>query len=401
MHRRQFLSTSATLLSSGIALQTFAAESQPSSNKRFRVAIIGHTGHGNYGHGIDTVWLRVPQAEVVGVADPDSVGLGAAQKRLNAPKAFADFREMLSELKPDIVAVCPRQIGLHHEMLRAAIESGARGIYVEKPFVRTPAEADDIVRLCRARNVKLAIAHRNRYHPALPVVKELLASGEIGKPLEIRARGKEDQRGGGLDLWVLGSHVLNLGTVFAGKALSCSASIFQEGRLAVASDIHEGDEGVGLIMGDQIHATFETETGIPLFFASKKNAVDRSTNFGLQILCTGGVIDLQIDSEPLVHVLRGNPFKPVTDARAWVPLTSAGIGKPEPLANIKGLIAGHLAPIEDLLSVLDTDRQPLCGPEDGRRTVEMIQSVFASHQQGGTRVSLPLEKRGNALAKGF
>ena len=39
----------------GIALRTKAAE-----GGKIKVVVIGHTGHGNYGHGIDTMWLSVP-----------------------------------------------------------------------------------------------------------------------------------------------------------------------------------------------------------------------------------------------------------------------------------------------------------------------------------------------------
>ena len=42
------------------------------------------------------------------------------------------------------------------------------------------------------------------------MARDLIEAGRIGQVLEIRARVKEDQRGGGEDLWVLGSHVLDL-----------------------------------------------------------------------------------------------------------------------------------------------------------------------------------------------
>jgi hypothetical protein len=48
---------------------------------RFRIGVIGHTGRGNYGHGLDTVWLEMPDSEIVAVADADPTGLAAAQKR--------------------------------------------------------------------------------------------------------------------------------------------------------------------------------------------------------------------------------------------------------------------------------------------------------------------------------
>ena len=73
-------------------------------------------------------------------------------------------------------------------MAVAAIEAGARGVYVEKPFCRTPAEADDLVAACDKHGAKIAVAHRNRWHPALQIIDKLIADGGIGRLLEIRGR---------------------------------------------------------------------------------------------------------------------------------------------------------------------------------------------------------------------
>jgi predicted dehydrogenase len=396
MFRRNFLSSAAALCASSLLPRTIGAAL--SDSKPLRVGVLGHTGRGNYGHGIDTLWNTLPQTRVVAVSDPDPKGLSNSQTRFQGAKTFADYSTMLGEIRPDIAAIAPRHIDQHHAMILAAIENGVRGIYIEKPFVRTPAEADEVVSRCEASGVRLAIAHRNRYHPALPLLSQMLEHGEFGTLLEIRARGKEDRRGGALDIWVLGSHVLNLGVFFAGQPLACSASIFTEGVPAAASDIHDGDEGVGPIVGDEIHARFETQRGIPLFFDSKKNAAEREAGFGLQIICTGGIVDLRIDAEPMIHIFKGNPFKPTTDSRAWTPLTSAGLGKPEPLANIRALVAGHQQPALDLITCIENGGNPLCGPLDGRTIVEMVHAVFASHLEKGARIPIPLAKRTHALA---
>ncbi|MEY3131008.1 MAG: putative oxidoreductase YcjS, partial [Verrucomicrobiota bacterium] len=226
------------------------------------VGVIGHTGQGNYGHGEDTVWLKIPQTKIVAVADADPKGLADAAQRLGGVKAYADYKVMLAETKPDIAAICARHIHEHRDMIVAAVGAGVKGIYIEKPFVRTLAEADEIVKLCAEKGVRLAIAHRNRYHPVVEVVKQLVASGEIGELKEVRVRGKQDHRGGGLDLWVLGGHGFNLATLFTGAAISCEATILVEGRTATKADIRPGDEGVGLIVGDEIHARYETRSGI-------------------------------------------------------------------------------------------------------------------------------------------
>src|SRR4029079_13185939 len=112
---------------------------------KYRVAIIGHTGRGNYGHGIDNVWLQFKdRCEIVGLADADEKGRGEAVKRVQAPKAYADYRQMLDETKPQIVAICPRWLDEHRDMVVAAAERGIH-IYMEKPFCRSLAEADQMV----------------------------------------------------------------------------------------------------------------------------------------------------------------------------------------------------------------------------------------------------------------
>jgi len=359
------------------------------------VGVVGHTGRGNYGHGLDTVWLKLPETRIVAVSDPDPAGRKVAEVRLQAAvggadrvESFADHVAMFRKARPQIVAVCPRHIDAHAEIILAAIEAGVKGIYVEKPFVRTLAEADEIVRLCADKGVKLAIAHRNRYHPVLDVVKQLVAAGEIGELKEVRVRGKQDQRGGGLDLWVLGGHGFNLATLFTGPAISCEATILVEGRPATKADIRTGDEGVGLIVGDEIHARYETKSGIPLYFDSKKGKPAKGTPFGARLIGTKGVISLQIDEEPLAILERDGKKTPIT---------TAGIGQPEPIKDIRLINGGHHGAIRDLLAAIAEKREPLCGPEAGLETVELTLGVFASFAAGGKKVALPLDDRQHPL----
>ncbi len=158
--RRRFLA--------GVTAMTLAsATAQPACGRqarrpKYRVAVIGHTGRGNYGHGLDRVWLDVPETEIVAVADADEKGLAGSVKRLGIRQGFADYRKMLDEVKPDLVSVAPRWLDQHRDMVVAAAERGVRGIYLEKAMCRTPAEADEMVAACRKNHVKLAIAHQTR-----------------------------------------------------------------------------------------------------------------------------------------------------------------------------------------------------------------------------------------------
>ncbi len=384
MNRRRFLALG---IASSLATAARAEE------KRMRIAVIGHTGRGNYGHGLDTMWTLMPETEIAAVADADATGLAAAQKKLGGIAGFADYRKMLAEAKPDIVAVAPRFVDEHRDMIVAAVENGARGIYVEKPFCRTPAEVDEIVAACAKRNVKLAVAHRNRHQPAVATAAALVKDGAIGRLLEIRARGKEDDRGGALDLWVLGCHVMNLVHFFAGKPVACTATLLQDGRPVTHDDVKDGAEGTGPIAGNEVHARFETERGVPAFFDSVQKAGVKSAGFGLQLIGTGGVIDLRFDAEPVAHFREGNPFQPAAGPRVWIPISSAGIGKPEPVPDAGKLVMSHVTPGRDLIAAIRGDRAPLCSAEDGRVVVEMISAAFESHRLGGARTTFPLKTR--------
>lgn len=388
MRRREFLAAS---LATSAALLATADEPK----QKVRVGVIGHTKRGDYGHGLDVVWLKLPETEIVGVADADPTGLADAKKRLKAGAGFDDYKAMLKETKPQVVAVCPRHIDQHHDMILAAIDAGAVGVYCEKPFCRTPAEADAILAAADKKKVKVAVAHRNPYHPAMAVVKKLMDDGAIGKVLELRGRGKEDARGGSLDLWVLGSHVANMAAVLGGKATACSASVLLKGKPVVKGDPKDGAEGVGPLAGDEVHARFEMDRGFPFFFDSVANAGDATAGFGLQVIGTKGVIDLRADREPLAHLIEGSPFNPSKEPRAWVPISGGGVGKPEPVATTAADLASHVLAARDLLAAIREDRPPLCDGAAGAATVEMICAAFESHRLGGQRVPLPLKTRAN------
>jgi predicted dehydrogenase len=177
--------------------------------KKYRVAVIGRTGKGNYGHGLDTVWLALDDVEIVAVADENEKGRAACAARLKARNAYADYRQMLEKERPQIVSVADRWLDTHRDMVVACAEAGA-SIFLEKPMCRTLAEADQMVAACERHHVKLAIAHQTRYSPRLQRVKEMIEAGQLGDILELRGRGKEDARGGGQDLMVLGTHIMDL-----------------------------------------------------------------------------------------------------------------------------------------------------------------------------------------------
>ncbi len=361
--------------------------------KEMRIAVIGHTGRGNYGHDLDRVWLEVPGCKLMAVADPDEKGRAEALQRLPGTQGFADYRRMLDEVKPDIVSVAPRWLDQHCDMVVAAAERGIH-IYLEKPLCRTIEEADRMAAACEKNRVKLAIAFQSRYSPKLPVIRNLIDSGRLGKILELRGRGKEDARGGGEDLWVLGSHVLNLMCHFGGEPRWCFAEVQQDGHPITRAEVRDGAEGIGPLAGDAIQAMFGFDEGVSGYFGSQRNTA--GGRFGLQIFGSLGIIEILTGYLPAVHFLDDPNWSPGRSGKNWVSVSSAGVGQPEPLKD-GGLPAGNLAACIDLIQAIEEDRQPEANIYEARLTVAMISAVFESQRVGGP-VTFPLQTRVNPLS---
>ncbi len=360
---------------------------------KYRVAVIGRTGKGNYGHGLDVVWLNNDRAEIVAVADEDEKGRAAAAARLKAPKAYADYKKMLAKEKPQIVSVADRFLDKHHDMVIACAEAGA-SIFLEKPLCRTLAEADEMIAACDKHHVKCAIAHQTRYSPRVAVIKQLIADGKLGDIIEIRARGKEDSRGGGQDVMVLGTHLMDLMRVFAGDTRWCFARIWQNGKKAMPGDVRQGGEGMGPILGDRIAATYGFDHGITATFGTHKAKDGAGKRFALQIYGSKGVIYLATGSLPRAFFLDDPSWMPGGKSN-WQPITSAGVGKPEPLKDSSAHFANHLI-ANDLIEAIEKDRDPIGSIRDGRAALEMILAVYESHKQEKP-VDMPMKNRRHPL----
>jgi predicted dehydrogenase len=393
--RRNFIVSSGAALATGVLASKYSSAEPASTTPKLRVGIIGSTGRGDYGHGVDVAFTHVPQVEIVALADDHPAGLEAASKRTHPKKTYADYHDLLSQEELDIVAICPRWVDQHHEMIVTAANAGCH-IYMEKPFCPTLLECDSAIQELEQRQLKLGIAHISQYSPVLKVVRNLIEHDEIGEVLELRGRGKEDRRGGGEDLWVLGSHVFGLMRSLAGgDALSCTAIVQTAGHDVTQADVVPGAEGLGPLAGDHVQATYQFANGVFGYFASKKFAGGTPSRFAIQVHGSKGVIEMTSGFLETAYLLRDRSWSPGRSAKKWEPITSAGIGKPEPRTD-GNYNAGHVTAINDLLECIQSDRPTQCSAQDGLKITEMIAAVFESHRRGHL-VKLPLETRVNPL----
>ena len=331
-------------------LMSALAAATAGAQRSRRVGIIGHTGHGNYGHGIDTVWSSVAGMEVVAVADPDPRGRAAAVKRTRALREYADYREMLQREKLDLVGIGPRTLPEREPMIVAAANSKAH-IFSEKPFAASPEQADRIVEAVQRNRVKLQLAHQMRVSAYTLRAKAMIDAGEIGEIQEVRARGKEDRRAGGEDLMVLGTHLFDMMRIFLGDPEWVTAHVTADGRELQSTHVREATEPIGPVAGNQITATFAFANGVHAHFASRAVADTAALRFGTWIYGSKGVLFLPmaIFPEGALYVLRSPAWLP--DDRIQWERVDVGVNAGTEHANVRM--------VNDLLKAIEQNTEAL------------------------------------------
>ena len=379
MPRREF-----GLLLAGIPL---VAGGQVNARK-YKAVIIGHTGKGDYGHGLDVIFNDHPRIEVTAFADPNPTG------KPKAPKHYAGYTEMLEKEKPDLVSMATRWTDEHFAMCIAALKAGAH-VFSEKPFTQTPDEGDQVLTLAKQHNRKIAVAHQMRLAPGIQHLKTALDSGLIGDLLEIRAHGKQDARAGGEDMIVLGTHLFDLMRFFAGDPRSCTAQILQDGQEVTRANIRKATEGIGPIIGNEISAQFSFANGVIGSFTSRGKNRDIAGHWGLHLIGAKGVIRVMADVVPTVWILKSNEWSDSGKTDQWQRIESDPTLKWT--KEEKGFGPANRRLVDDWLATFGEKRDPVCSGYNGMKAVEMCMGVFEAGLSRA-RVAFPLSNRKHPLA---
>lgn len=358
------------------------------SDKMYRAVAIGRTGRGNWGHGLHSGLKNHPRIEVVAVADEDAEERQAKQEELAAPRAYADWREMLEAEQPEVVTVGPRWTDCHLEMVLACLEVGAH-VYCEKPMTADLEEGDQIVSMAAAAGRKVAVAHQGVYLGGTRRVKQVLEEGRIGRLQAIYAHGKQDSRGGGEDMIVLGTHLFNTMRFFAGDVAWMSAHVTVGGRAIEPGDVRDSTEPVGPVAGDCVNSYFAFENGVSGFFDSRKDQPGRGRNFGMEIVGSEGRIALKGGSGSDIMIYPYPAFEASSREQEWQALD--GVQQQDMQAD------GNTAAVADLIEAIETDREPVSSARSAVAALEMILGSYEAQITGG-RVALPMQRRHPLIA---
>ena len=121
-----------------------------------------------------------PRFQVVGICDIDQKRLDDAAPKLGNPAKSLDAAALSKQLKPDLFCFCTLP-HLRLDFIKLGIESGAKLIAFEKPVAMTSDEGLKIKQALDQSNVKSVVSHQHRYGDHYKKVKEIVASGALGR----------------------------------------------------------------------------------------------------------------------------------------------------------------------------------------------------------------------------
>lgn len=321
--------------------------------------------------------------EICGLCDIVDTGIPALMEMIPAEqqagvKYYPDYKDMLTEVKPDLVAIATGS-GVKTRIALDCIRAGAN-LIIEKPIALSIADADAIIAAAKEMNVKVCICHQNRLNPSVQAIKKAADEGRFGRMLHGSARvlwnrnkayydaakwrGTWKSDGGTLmnqcihniDIlrWIMGNDI---------------QQVFAYTDRQTHDYIEAEDIGVAVVrFANGAYATIEGTV----------NVYPRNLEETLTILGETGTVKAGGKS---LNVIEQWSFADRDDSAA----VKAEFAENPP--NIPGL--GHTRIYEDVVDAIRTDREPVVSAEDGRRAIELILAIYESAATGKP-VDLPL-----------
>jgi predicted dehydrogenase len=303
------------------------------------------------------------RSEVVAIASREAGRAEAAARALAIPRAYGSYEALLAD--PDVDAVyIPLPNHLHAEWAIAAARAG-KHVLCEKPLAMTAAEAQAIVDAGREAGIVLVEAFMYRQHPSWVAVRDLVASGRIGRLVAVDSwfsyhlkdptNIRNIREVGGGALYDIGCYSVNL-----------SRMLFGDEPQAVAATIVR-DPGSGVDILTSAILTFAAGT------ATFTSATQVEPDQRVSIYGTAGRIEVEIpfnippDRPSRVFVIAGGdpPVAPAIEVLEFAP------------ADPYAVQADRFAE-----AVLDGAPLPLSG-EDSVANMRVIERIFEVAREAG------------------
>jgi predicted dehydrogenase len=163
------------------------------TEKVYRVAVIGlgrmgstiddELPPGSPAYSVSAAVKASDKLALVAGVDIDSAKREAYKARWGIDALYDDYRTMIRQEQPDLVAICTKGV-LHAEMAVGVAEENVPMIFCEKAIACSMQEADAVLEAVGSRNIPFNTGVLRRFNRTYHKARELIHSGEIG---EVRA----------------------------------------------------------------------------------------------------------------------------------------------------------------------------------------------------------------------
>jgi predicted dehydrogenase len=121
---------------------------------------------------------RLGFVDVVAIAGSSQASAEAKAERLNIPKAYGRYQDLLDDPSIEVVHNCtPNQ--LHRPVTLAAIERG-KHVISDKPLALTSTDARDMLKAARDKGIVHAVTFNYRANPLVQQARVMIKRGDLG-----------------------------------------------------------------------------------------------------------------------------------------------------------------------------------------------------------------------------
>ena len=318
--------------------------------------------------------LAIPGVEIAAV-----YGRNAEKAQRLADKyggiAFDSLERFLDHRPMDLVAIGSPS-ALHAEQGIAAAERGLH-VLVEKPLDITTARADALISAAGRAGVTLGVFFQDRLKPDVVTMKAMVDAGVLGRPVLASGRVKwyrpPEYYGG--SRW-RGTFALDGGGALINQAIhTIDVLLYLWGPIA-SVDARSATQLHKIEVEDTLVATLQFENGaLGVFEAS--TAVFPGYARRVELTGSNGTVTLEHDQLTGVDLKEPDARfpPPAVDARDPAPANAASptVSDATP----------HRRIFEDFVRAIQTGGQPVCDGPEGRRSVVVVEALYASARAKG------------------
>ncbi|MEJ2007968.1 MAG: Gfo/Idh/MocA family oxidoreductase, partial [Acidobacteriota bacterium] len=139
---------------------------------------VGVIGYGYWGPNIVRNLQALEDVRVAAICDRNPAALRRAADTNYGVKLVENPLDLISMSEVDAVAVVS-PVWTHFELAKAALQNG-KHVFVEKPFTRTVAEAEQLIEIGQKNNRTIMVDHTFLFTGAVRKIRQLIDEGTLG-----------------------------------------------------------------------------------------------------------------------------------------------------------------------------------------------------------------------------